>query len=229
MEECTTLLRWLEPRRGERVLDVGSGHGFNTRDVARAGARLVGIDLDRERLSYARTHNAAPGIHYLRVDAERLPFRDRSFDRVVSFCVIEHFRDDGAVLDEIRRVLVPTGWLVLSADSLSNPEVTDAERRAQGHRYSVNTLYTIGSLREKLAARGFDIERWRYILTTPVALALVRVSWRLDDLPQRLLPVKVAGYVALSTVGRVVSAASEALAGRRDTGLTLLVRARKRP
>ncbi|HWC31729.1 MAG TPA: class I SAM-dependent methyltransferase [Actinomycetota bacterium] len=228
MEECATLLRWLEPRRGERILDIGSGHGFNDRDIASAGARVAAIDLDRDRLRYARTHNAVAGVRFLAVDAERLPFDDASFDKVVSFCVIEHFRDDDAVLDEVARVLVPGGWLVLSADSLSNPELRDVERTAQARRYSVNNLYTIGSLREKLAARGFEVQRWRYILTSPFTLALVRLSWRLDELPEALLPAKVAGYVALSTLGRAASAVAEAVAGRRDTGLTLLVKARKR-
>ncbi len=53
LEERRTLLRWLDAQPGERVLDVG--YGYNDRAIAAAGARVVGIDVDPRRVSFART------------------------------------------------------------------------------------------------------------------------------------------------------------------------------
>jgi len=56
---------------------------------------------------------------------------------------------------------------------------------------------------------------------------MARLSWRLDDLPTPLVPLKGLGYLALLTVGTASSALYERLAARADSGLTLLARARK--
>jgi hypothetical protein len=82
-------------------------------------------------------------------------------------------------------------------------------------------------LRRKLRDAGLELERVEYILTTPVTLALVRLSWRLDDLPAALLPLKGLGYLLLLTVGRLASGVAEAAWPRRDSGLTILAAGRK--
>jgi ubiquinone/menaquinone biosynthesis C-methylase UbiE len=228
VEECRTLLRWLQPRPGERVLDVGCGDGSNARAIAQRGAMVVGIDMNRERLAMAKRSSRGKRTAFHFMDAEEMELGNQTFDKAVSYCVIEHFRHDHRVLAHLNRVLKPRGVLVFSADSLSNPEITDAERDAHRRRYAVNTFYTIQNVREKLDAAGFELERTRYILTTPLTLAFVRLSWRLDDLPPRLVALKALGYLALRVVGKPLADLSERLAGRTDSGLTLLVRARKR-
>jgi len=228
IEECRTLIQWLDPKPGERVLDVGCGDGFYDHAIARSGAQVVGIDINERRLAAARKRNAMERTEFRFMDAEAMDLPDQSFDKVVSFCVIEHFSREQRVLEHIQRVLKPGGMLFISADSLSNPEITEAERAAHRHRYAVNTFYTVDVLLQKLEAAGLELEETKYILTTPLTLALARLSWRLDDLPQALLPLKGLGYLTLLTVGRAGSILSERLAGRTDTGLTLLARARKR-
>ena len=189
MEECETILDWLEPRTGEKILDVGCGDGYFDARIASAGAQVVGIDIHPSRLAFANRHNHSPSIEYRSMDAEQLEFPDNTFDKAISFCVIEHFSNEVKVLQNIARVLKPGGRLVLSADSLSNPEVTAAEREAHRRRYSVQTYYTEEVLREKLSHAGLVLERTRYILTAPLTLALVRLSrgdW--NDLPRSWRP-----------------------------------------
>jgi ubiquinone/menaquinone biosynthesis C-methylase UbiE len=229
IEECATLIKWLEAAPGERILDVGCGDGSNAAAIARAGASVVGIDMNPERLAIAarRKGSSVPVFHLM--DAADLRFEDESFDKVVSFCVIEHFPNDDVVLAELHRVLRPGGVLALSADSLSNPEITDSERAAHRTRYAAYTLYTPEVVRDKLGRAGFEVERTRYILTTPLALWFVRLSWRLDDLPRVLLPAKILGYLVLRVLGKPISDLAERIARRPDAGLTLLVRAHNQP
>ncbi|MGC4087226.1 MAG: class I SAM-dependent methyltransferase [Polyangiaceae bacterium] len=74
--------------------------------------RVVGVDVESERIEEARAAAASHGVsnvEYQLYDGERLPFADHSFDCVVSFEVLEHTRDDRFALSEIARVLKPGG------------------------------------------------------------------------------------------------------------------------
>jgi ubiquinone/menaquinone biosynthesis C-methylase UbiE len=225
IEECRTLIDWLAPAPRERILDIGCGDGYNTAAIAKRGAIVTGIDVNEYRLAIARKRHRGLPVDFRTMNAEAMSFADASFDKAISFCVIEHFQRDDLVLANVRRVLAPHGTLVLSADSLMNPEIRDVEREIHSRRYDVKNFYSVDVLRGKLDEAGFALERWRYILTTPVTLALVRASWHLDDLPLRLLPVKTVGYLGLRLFGKPLSDVAEWIARRPDSGLTLLAAA----
>ena len=163
----------------------------------------------------------------MRVAAEELALPDQSFDKVVSFCVMEHLADDRRAMEHAHRLLVEGGWFVFSADSLSNPGLSDRERARHRDRYAVNTFYTIELVCEKLDAEGFEVEEWKYILNTPLALRLVRFSWALDELRGPLGALKLIGYGLLVAAYGVSRLRPRWLSGPAQYGLTLLVRARK--
>jgi SAM-dependent methyltransferase len=227
MEECATLIRWLGAQVGEQILDIGCGDGHYDLLIARSGARVTGIDLHRRRLARARRLERPGGLEFHEMDAHKMSFADCRFDKAVCFCVMEHLADDERVLRDVARVLRPGGLFVFSADSLSNPGLTEAERKRHRQRYGVRTFYTIDSVREKLDRAGFALEDWRYILTTPQSLALVRMSWRLDRLPKAVAPVRLLGYLVLLPLRWFVSRWIEPRSRDAPAGLTLLVRARK--
>lgn len=83
LEHC--VLR-LDPRPGERILDLSTGTGWTSRLVARRGATVTGADIATDLLQAARDKANAEGlpITYQIGDAEDLPFETGSFDAVVS-------------------------------------------------------------------------------------------------------------------------------------------------
>lgn len=231
-EECVTLVRWLEAKPSDRVLDIGCGDGWWDQRITRSGCQLDGVDIDDARLARARTLNDRAGSRYHHMNAAQLEFADASFDKAVSMCVIEHFVDEHAVLAEIARVLKPGATFVLSADSLSNREVTAAERERHRTRYAVNTFYTIETLAATLDRHGFDLEEAHYILTTRATLSLVRLTWWLDDFERSPSAAKrwlsEAALFVAHPLARFVSWISEAAGHRDDGGLTIVARARRR-
>jgi arsenite methyltransferase len=108
-------LRRLEP--GERVVDVGSGAGFDTFIAAgQVGAtgRVVGIDMTPEMLKKScQTAEAlgAANVEFREGLAERIPAEDGWADAVISNGVINLCADKKSVFEEILRVLGPGGWL----------------------------------------------------------------------------------------------------------------------
>lgn len=99
------------------VLDAGCGGGGMPLSLAEEATRVVGIDLvDRFRdagIRLAQERRAA-NLHFARADGQMLPFRDRSFDLVLSHAVIEHVPDAPHYLRECARVMKPEGRMYLS-------------------------------------------------------------------------------------------------------------------
>ena len=98
---------FLRPTTGDRVLEVGCGRGFLTREVRQLVPDTIGVDVNAQAVANAVT----PGLRVM--DAERLAFPDQSFDKIYSFHVVEHIHNLGAALAEMDRVLQPGGRILL--------------------------------------------------------------------------------------------------------------------
>jgi SAM-dependent methyltransferase len=84
-------LAFIGDLHGRRVLDAGCGEGYNTRILARRGARMTGVDLSERMIALAQEEErrAPLGIEYARTSYTDLAsFADRSFDAVVSFMAL---------------------------------------------------------------------------------------------------------------------------------------------
>ena len=99
-----------------RVLDAGCGSGYGTAHLASLDPTLqvVGIDHNEEALAYARAHYAGPNLRFARGDCMALEFPDGEFDLVVAFEVLEHLSEPTKFLEQVRRVLRPSGHLLVS-------------------------------------------------------------------------------------------------------------------
>ena len=111
------LVARLEPRPGERWLDVGTGTGAVALRAARAGAAVVGLDLAPGMIENARLRAAEEGleVRYDVGDAEALPYDDASFDVVSSAVGVFLTPDHRASAAELARVCRPGGRLGLTA------------------------------------------------------------------------------------------------------------------
>ena len=98
--------------RGKRALEVGSGGGYMSEDIARLGFDTTGVDPSPRSVEVAAEHARASGLHirYERAAGESLPFEDASFDVVLCCDVLEHVRDLPSVISEVARVLKPAGF-----------------------------------------------------------------------------------------------------------------------
>lgn len=125
-------LRRLE--RGERVVDVGSGAGFDSFHAAwQVGdtGQVVGVDMIPEMLKKSRETAEALGLRRVEFReglAEQLPVEDSWADVVISNGVINLCADKRAVFEEIRRVLRPGGWLQFADIANGRPVPLEALR-----------------------------------------------------------------------------------------------------
>lgn len=95
-----------------------------------------------------------------------IPARDAAFDLIVCTEVLEHIADDGAALDELRRVLAPGGWLLITVPT--PPAIYDPNHVREG--------YTAEDLAAMLRARNFQIIDTRFCMYA--GFKLIMRAWR---------------------------------------------------
>jgi arsenite methyltransferase len=107
-------------KEGERVLDLGSGAGFDcflaSKRVGKSG-KVIGVDMTPEMLEKARS-NAKKGkyanVEFRLGEIENLPVANNSVDVIISNCVINLAPNKKRVFEEAFRVLAPKGRLMVS-------------------------------------------------------------------------------------------------------------------
>lgn len=136
----------LVPEPGERVLEIGPGTGYYTFDLAEwvgADGRIEIFDLQQEFLDHVMRAAAERNLGNVvptQGDATALPYEDASIDAVVLTAVLGEIPDPVAALGEIRRVLKPSGRLIVG-ELFGDPHFT-----------------TLASLKRQAAGAGLQYE-----------------------------------------------------------------------
>jgi SAM-dependent methyltransferase len=119
---------------GERVVDVGSGAGFDTFIAAgQVGpiGQVIGVDMTPEMLVKSRETTSMLGLDHVEIRegfAEQLPVESGWADAVISNGVINLCADKRAVFDDTFRVLKPGGWLQFADIANGKPVPPEALR-----------------------------------------------------------------------------------------------------
>jgi demethylmenaquinone methyltransferase / 2-methoxy-6-polyprenyl-1,4-benzoquinol methylase len=104
-------VRAVDPRAGERILDVAAGTGTSSAALARTGATVVALDFSAGMIEEGRRRQ--PKIEFVQADAEKLPFGDDEFDAVTISFGLRNVEHPKTALAEMYRVLKPGGRLVV--------------------------------------------------------------------------------------------------------------------
>lgn len=101
----------------ENCLDVGCASGYMISEIAKIypGKQFLGIDVYDKAIAYASS--AYPHIEFKVASAEKLPFKDESFDLILCYETIEHVENPQKALEEAKRVLKKDGTVILTMDS----------------------------------------------------------------------------------------------------------------
>ena len=103
----------VEPKPGDRIVDLGCAAGAITHFLTSFGCEVVGVDS--EPLAIEAATDLFPDLRFELADVTRLPFDDASHDKAVAADLVEHLDDAtfAGMLAEVKRVLVPRGTLSL--------------------------------------------------------------------------------------------------------------------
>jgi trans-aconitate methyltransferase len=155
------VLGWLDPKPGERILDLGCGDGALTARLVAAGAAVIGVDSSEALLREARGR----GLDVRLMDAQALDF-DAAFDAVFSNAALHWMPRAEAVLGGVARGLVPGGRFVAEFGGHGNVAAIVTALRAVAKMQALDPGLAAGwfyptaeEYRALLEARGFTVER----------------------------------------------------------------------
>jgi arsenite methyltransferase len=200
----------LAAKPGERILDLGSGPGLlSTELAAEVGpdGAIVGLDPSESMLALARSRERAPGagsLEFVTGDAFKLPFEDASFDAVVTTQVYEYVSDVPKALREARRVLrqgarllvLDTDWDSVvwhSSDPARMARILDVWNRHLADPYLPRRLP--GMLR----ATGFRLDR-------SAVIPLFNQGWDVDSFSAFIVDTVASFVIRTGISEREVSA-----------------------
>jgi SAM-dependent methyltransferase len=107
---------------GMKILELGCGAGYFTKDLARSGAEIVAVDVSADLLEIAKTNCFASNVHYEIQDACALTYYDAAFDSVIGSSILHHLEIEQA-LREIHRVLKAGGTICFTEPNMLNPQI----------------------------------------------------------------------------------------------------------
>lgn len=106
------LIRLMDVRAGETVLDLACGEGFFSRRFNRLGAKVVASDISKELIEIAKKDKDAQGVQFEVAPADKIPFvADASVDKIVIVLALQNIENVPGVFAECARVLKPGGKL----------------------------------------------------------------------------------------------------------------------
>ncbi len=231
------LRRFLAPRSGEKVVDLGCGSGRALLWNEDLGASMTGIDI-----APFFSHEARERTDLLLGDLRKLPFADATFDKAWSLDVLEHLSPEAlnGMLREAARVLKPGGalfvythvrknapiaaglrWINKLARGLERVGLIDLRQERLRKSDHLNPLRDVPHLEQVVADAGFRIEKIRYY--TPIVGGFVenimmRVAERaMTRRASGRLPESSGTDAEAAAIRRVRTAAKERIAASGPT------------
>jgi 2-polyprenyl-3-methyl-5-hydroxy-6-metoxy-1,4-benzoquinol methylase len=116
--KITKALAMFGKMEGKKILDVGCADGVITAKIGHStGAEMYGVDINKTALDVAKKNGIK--TRQCNIEKDGLPFADSFFDAVFCGDVVEHVFDTEMLLSEVRRVLRPEGFIVMSVPNVA--------------------------------------------------------------------------------------------------------------
>lgn len=134
------MLRLMDPKQNDQILDLACGEGWFSEVLAKAGALVTGVDISKELISIALDKNIK-GANFKIASADNLNFiKDKSFDKAVCILSLQNIENIKDVISEAYRVLKTGGhfYIVLNHPCFRIPKESgwgfDDEQKIQYRR-----------------------------------------------------------------------------------------------
>ena len=186
--ESELILNFLNPAPGEMILDAGCGTGVFTRDIVSSGSQVIGLDISLPMLRRARENAGGGSFHPIWGDISTLPFREESFDKVVSITALEFIAEAKSAVAELFRITKRSGVVVVATLNSRSPwGARRKEEARKGH-----------SIFSKAVLRSPDD-----LLSLSPANGVVRtaIHFGKEDSPEKAVEVEREGQIKGSMTG----------------------------
>jgi len=152
-----------QPIEGD-ILEVGTGKGYFTVELAKAGYSFISVDLSAEEQGFARLNLEHLGLSNqvdFKIDnAEDLSFKDETFDIVFSVNVVHHLKNPFKAVDEFIRIVKPKGKIILSDFSEKGFKLIEEIHASEGRKHEAGKI-TLNEVSDYLKGKKLDVQKYR--------------------------------------------------------------------
>ncbi len=149
--------------RQGRILEIGTGRGYFTAEIAKHGLTFISVDADSEVQKIARKYlrllGLLPRVKFRIMNAENLPFADESFDCVVSVNLIHHLNKPQKCLKEMVRVTRTK--LVIADLNKRGEKVLETVYKLNGKSHP-RAKTSLQEIKHYLLKKKFKVKTYRY-------------------------------------------------------------------
>ena len=211
------LQKLIDPTHKSKILDIGCSHGKEVIKITKAVEKpqIWGIDIDNHAISLAKKLK----IKTIKYNIENgLPLKSNFFDIVIANQIIEHILDVDRLIKEIKRVLKPSGYLLISTENLSSwhnlvalflgwqafsqhisylKNIGNPQRLARYTNYDKSgmhiKIFTPRGLKELLELHGFEIEEFYGAGYYPFSSLVSEILSKIDRTHTAFIGAKARG------------------------------------
>jgi ubiquinone/menaquinone biosynthesis C-methylase UbiE len=123
-------LRWMRRvemlssplKTGAKVLELGCGTGYFTKELTRLNIHITAIDISPELIEEAKKEITAENVSFQIQNACQMDYGNDQFDAVIGSSVLHHL-EIGKAVSEISRVLKPGGFIAFTEPNMMNPQI----------------------------------------------------------------------------------------------------------
>lgn len=151
--------KWLQTMQRGSILDVGCGGGNNCQYInEKEGFQAYGIDFSEGMIAEAKKRY--PNVKIKKMDMTNITFPDQTFDGILSNCSLIHIPTEliPQTLQGFKRVLKPTGKLLLIVLDGNGEEMTEEPYRQGQDVYAYTKYFTIDEIAQLLNDNGFKVD-----------------------------------------------------------------------
>jgi SAM-dependent methyltransferase len=199
------LRRW--QIRPKHVFDFGCGVGVFTRDLMRAGISTIGMEHDYQKAHVGYKNLKSP---FIAGDITRLPLKNGCVEVALVRDVLEHLYDDNKAVLEVKRVLRPGGFLIITVPNYNwRPFYKLGGIKSEDHGHL--RLYDKQGLIEQLTSLNYSIERvvqFQNPLATLFEFMLIKAELRMfgkENVQQSRMSQIASGKFILSILYILIS------------------------
>ncbi len=199
------IFKWLDPQKGEVILDIGCGDGVLTAEIEKVGACVTGLDSSENLLEKARHNITHTRLH----DAQKLDYTNQ-FDAVFSNAALHWMQDAKAVIDGVYAALKSKGRFVVEFGGHGNIAAIMTALRGVADKYtgdiSKADMFFFPTEQEytnMLEQAGFTVEKSQiYLRQTPIKVGMKKIIMELmssffTHFPEKIRDSVVDEVVAL--------------------------------
>ena len=149
--ETGEIIKLLKPQENDRILEIGCGSGYMLRRLEQFGCKPIGIDLSLKVVKMAKNNVLESQV--IQATADKLCFREFSFNKIVCQHLIEHLDDVSSALQAWRRMLKEDGCLVISTPNCdyAHPDIfQDPDHKR---------IFSLSELKKLMNDNGFSVTK----------------------------------------------------------------------